>query len=154
MGFSAGGHLAGSAATMFHGKADRPDFAILVYPVISMVRPYGHMGSRDNLLGKDFAAGMDEELSLEKRVTAKTPPCFLVHGRDDKTVDWRNSEMFGEALAAHGVKGEVDILAHGPHGFGLKVPDAAEGDWKEKCLAFMREVGVLSTTGRASSSGG
>jgi acetyl esterase/lipase len=143
MGFSAGGHLAGSAATLFHAEADRPDFAVLVYPVISLVRPYGHLGSRDNLLGKDFAKGLDQKLSLETRVTEKTPPCFLVHGRDDTVVDWHNSEMFGDALKAHGVKGEVVILAHGPHGFGTKVPDAKEGDWKEKCLAFLTEVGVL-----------
>jgi acetyl esterase/lipase len=143
MGFSAGGHVAASAATLFHAKADRPDFAVLVYPVISFVEPYAHKGSRDNYLGKEHPKELEEELSLEKRVTRETPPCFLVQGKDDKIVDWHNSEMFDEALKAHGVKEDLVLLNHGPHGFGLKMPEAGREDWKAECLRFLHDVGMM-----------
>ncbi|HZZ43697.1 MAG TPA: alpha/beta hydrolase [Tepidisphaeraceae bacterium] len=143
MGFSAGGHLAGSAATLFHNKSDRPDFAILVYPVISMIPPYAHGGSRDSLLGKNFAPGLDQQLSLQLRVTDNTPPCFLVQGKNDKVVPWQNAQMFADALTAHGIKNELVFLNNGPHGFGLRTPNPAEGDWTLQCLQFLQTIKML-----------
>lgn len=148
IGFSAGGHLSASAATLFHEKSrgevsDRPDFAVLVYPVISMVPPYGHKGSAANLLGPSPRAGLAEELSLERRVTKGTPPCFVVQGRDDKIVDWHNAQMFYDACQAQGVPARLDLMDHGPHGFGLKTPQAGVTPWTEECVAFLRSVRVL-----------
>ena len=142
MGFSAGGHLAGCAATMWRDPQERPDFAVLVYPVISLVQPFGHLGSRDNLLGKDFAPGLDGALSLEHRVTDRTPPCFIVHGRNDKIVDVRNAELFASSLKSNGVPHDLQILDNGPHGFGLKTPDD-QAPWTSRCEAFLRSAGAL-----------
>jgi acetyl esterase/lipase len=148
IGFSAGGHLAASAATLFHeksrgGVSDRPDFAVLVYPVISMVPPYGHAGSAANLLGPSPREGLAEELSVERRVSERTPPCFVVQGRDDRVVDWHNAQAFYDACQAHGVPARLDLLEHGPHGFGLKTPQAGATPWTEECVAFLRSVRVL-----------
>lgn len=143
MGFSAGGHLAASTATLAKNRDERPDFAILVYPVISLVAPYGHFGSRDNLLGASPRPGLAEELSLETRVTANTPPCFLVHGRNDKVVDWRNSQLFYDALREHGVAGDLVLLNNGPHGFGLKTPGQGEAPWTEESLRFLQSIRMI-----------
>ena len=127
IGFSAGGHLASSAATHFDageaGSSDlvgrescRPDFAVLVYPVISMGERT-HGGSKESLLGKQPTAEMVAFFSNEKQVSAETPPCFLTHARDDATVSSDNSKMFHEALLAHRVASEYLEFPTGDHGF-------------------------------------
>lgn len=133
MGFSAGGHLASTAATHFDsGNAaatdvieragSRPDFAILVYPVISMGEK-GHGGSRQNLLGPNPAADVIELFSSEKQVTDKTPPAYLAHALDDKVVSIENSRMYNEALKAHKVATQLLELPSGDHGLnGYKGP--------------------------------
>ena len=109
LGFSAGGHLTSTAATHFdNGKSDaqdaiekvscRPDFAVLCYPVISFTTPYTHVGSRENLLGKDADAKLIESLSNELQVTDKTPPTFLFHTNEDAGVVPENSVLFYLAL--------------------------------------------------------
>src|SRR5207244_8002719 len=114
MGFSAGGHLASTAGTHFDaGKADaadpvervscRPDFMILVYPVIT-IGEKGHQGSRNNLLGKNAKPDVVDLFSNEKRVTPQTPPAFLAHALDDRVVPPDNSKMFYDALRANGVE--------------------------------------------------
>jgi acetyl esterase/lipase len=127
MGFSAGGHLASTAGTHFDkvvidnkaGLSLRPDFMILVYPVISFDDSIGHRGSRDNLIGKNPSADDIHLYSNERHVSANTPPSFLVHAEDDKTVPVVNSIYFYEALLRNKVPSEMHIYPKGGHGFGL-----------------------------------
>jgi acetyl esterase/lipase len=149
MGFSAGGHLASTAGTHFDtGEADsadpvqrlscRPDFMILVYPVISM-GDKGHQGSRNNLLGKNPDAKLVELFSNEKQVTAKTPPTYLAHAKDDRPVPAENSRMFCDALRANKVAAHYLELPSGGHGLnGYKGPmwDA----WQQGSLAWLAEM--------------
>ena len=153
IGFSAGGHLASTAATHFDdgdAKATdlvdrvscRPDFAILIYPVITMDATT-HQGSRHNLLGKDPSPKLIELYSNEKQVTAKTPPTFLAHAKDDTVVVPANSQMFHDAMKTHKVPSQYLELASGGHGLnGYKGPmwDA----WQEKSLAWLAELKLLS----------
>ncbi len=157
MGFSAGGHLASTAATHFDaGKPEatdavdrvscRPDFAILVYPVISMGE-LTHGGSRNNLLGKDPSAELIELYSNEKQVTDKTPPTFLAHPLDDTVVVPANSRSFYEALQAHKVPSQYLELASGGHGLnGYKGPmwDA----WQTQSLEWLTELKLLPVAGK------
>ena len=152
IGFSAGGHLASTAATHFDaGKPDatdavekvscRPDFAILIYPVISMGE-LTHGGSRNNLLGKSPSAELIELYSNEKQVTDKTPPTFLAHPLDDTVVVPANSQLFYEALQAHKVPSQYLELPSGGHGLnGYKGPmwDA----WQTQSLAWLTELKLL-----------
>jgi acetyl esterase/lipase len=131
MGSSAGGHLASLCATRFgdtfpeEGKDDidkqscRPDFAILIYPVISMSPPLAHTGSRANLLGKNPSAEAEEKYSTAKAVTKETPPVFLLSTSDDG-VDCRNSLEFAAACKANGVPVSLHLFESGGHGYGLK----------------------------------
>jgi acetyl esterase/lipase len=149
IGFSAGGHLASTAATHFdEGNASasdpidrvscRPDFAILVYPVITMGDKV-HSGSKMNLLGKDPSAKLIELFSNEKQVTAKTCPTFLAHAKDDTVVVPENSQMFYEACKAHNVPAEYLELPSGGHGLnGYKGPmwDA----WQQKSLEWLNKL--------------
>ena len=136
MGSSAGGHLASMCLTLFDvtyalegpepQTSCRPDFGILVYPVIGLDAPWAHMGSRRRLLGPDHADRLAAELSTHRRVTDNTPPCFLLHAADDRGVPAQNSLEFAAACAANGVPVVVQITAKGGHGFGLSGPgDAA-----------------------------
>ncbi len=129
-GFSAGGHLASTAATHFDaGQANpadpidkhscRPDFAILGYPVISMKPPYTHGGSRTNLLGKNADEALVESLCNDQAVTKDTPPTFLFHTDEDSAVPPMNSILFYTALKKHGVPAELHIYEKGAHGVGL-----------------------------------
>ena len=140
MGFSAGGHLASTAETHFDdgNPADpdpiqrvssRPDFAILGYPVISMTSEYTHKGSRQNLLGDNPDPKLAQLLSNELQVTAQTPPTFIFHTTEDKTVPVENSVMFYLALRKAGVPAEMHIFEHGPHGVGLALKDPVLSLW-------------------------
>ncbi|HRT94899.1 MAG TPA: alpha/beta hydrolase [Planctomycetota bacterium] len=154
LGFSAGGHLASTAATHFdEGNAEakdpidrvscRPDFAVLVYPVISLTTKYTHQGSKNNLLGKDPDAKLVESLSNEKQVTAKTPPTFLMHTSGDTGVPAENSILFYMALREHKVKAELHIYQNGGHGFGLAPGDPVLSTWPGRCEAWMGANGWL-----------
>jgi acetyl esterase/lipase len=152
IGFSAGGHLASTAATHFDDgnpaatdsvdrASCRPDFAILVYPVITM-GDKTHQGSKSNLLGKDPTEKLVIFYSNEKQVTEKTPPTFLAHPEDDKTVVIANSQMFYDALQKHKVPGKFLKLPSGGHGLnGYKGPmwDA----WQEQSLAWLAEMKLV-----------
>jgi acetyl esterase/lipase len=132
MGSSAGGHLASMCATLWDEKipaetADtidaldcRPDFAVLVYPVISMTEKWGHGGSRRRLLGENPDAQLAERVSTDRRVNARTPPCFIVHAADDGGVPLRNSMEFAARCAENRVPVVCHVFAEGGHGFGLK----------------------------------
>jgi len=144
MGFSAGGHLASTAGTHFNpvrtelaGANVRPDFMMLIYPVISFNEQIGHMGSRDNLLGKDPDEKLVHLFSNEEQVTAQTPPTFLVHASDDDGVNPENSIRFYQALLKNKVQAELHLYEHGGHGFGLHNASTKE-DWFKSCIDWMR----------------
>lgn len=142
MGFSAGGHLASTLAT--HATdADRPAFAVLVYPVITFSGPNAHVGSRDNLLGKNADVALVERYCNERLVTAQTPPTFLVHAADDG-VKIGNSELFAEALAKAGVHHEFMRLEKGGHGFGLGVRGGEPAAWPARCLTWLGTQKLLT----------
>ncbi|MBX3254210.1 MAG: alpha/beta hydrolase [Chitinophagaceae bacterium] len=148
MGFSAGGHLASTAGTHFNypviGNPQhtslRPNFMILVYPVVSMTDKLGHGGSRQNLLGKNPSVEKIKLFSNELQVTAQTSPAFLIHAGDDKVVDVDNSIMLYEALRHHKVPAEMHIYPKGDHGFILSWP---HDEWLGLCLKWMKSGGYL-----------
>ena len=142
MGFSAGGHLAGSATVHFDDPkianplktSLRPDFSILVYPVISFSDELAHKGSRENLLGKEPTPAQIKYHSLELQVTKKTPPVFLVHAKDDNAVKVQNSLVFAEALDKNKVKHDAYYYEKGGHGFGMNNPTS-----DVKWMKYVRE---------------
>jgi acetyl esterase/lipase len=143
MGFSAGGHLASSVST--HNDAtNRPDFAILIYPVISMTAPYTHQGSLHNLLGAPPDPELARNLSSELQVTANTPPTFLFSTSADTTVPAENSVAYYLALHKAGVPAELHIFQNGPHGVGLALADPALSVWPTLLLDWLRVRGLLS----------
>lgn len=153
-GFSAGGHLASTAATHFDSgdpnttdsidrAGSRPDFVILAYPVISLNSEYAHVGSRNNLLGKNPDPKLVDELSNDQQVTPQTPPTFLFHTNADTGVPAENSVRFYLALRKAGVPAELHIFQNGPHGVGLAPTDATLSVWPELLANWLRERGLL-----------
>jgi acetyl esterase/lipase len=149
MGFSAGGHLAASAGTLYDAPegrtgaaldsvSGRPDFLLLIYPVITMRDPYVHAGSRLCLIGQHPAQSLEDHLSPELQVTKETPPAFLVSTEEDKTVPFQNSVMFFEALKRAGVPAEIHIFEKGPHGFGMRTDLGATSGWPQRCADWLR----------------
>lgn len=136
LGFSAGGHLASTASTHWNDRAERPDFAVLVYPVISLHDPLAHVGSRNNLLGSNPDTYLVDALSNEDRVSLDTPPTFLVHGVDDDAVPIGNSLAYARSLADHRVPFELHAIEHGPHGFGMGVPGSPQ-DWRPTAARWL-----------------
>lgn len=124
LGFSAGGHLASSLSVHSSSSetagpvSPRPDFSILVYPVISMDTTITHQGSRQNLLGEKLNTELENYYSNEKQVDEQTPPAFLVHSWDDTTVPPGNSIRYAKALQENGVKTELHLFEKGGHGYG------------------------------------
>jgi acetyl esterase/lipase len=151
-GFSAGGHLASTAATHFDlgdsAAADpidqlsaRPDFAVLCYPVITMDEKFTHKGSRKNLFGADRYEDQElvELLSNEKRVTASTPPCFVFHTVEDQAVPVENALRFFAALRENGVnQSEMHIYQKGRHGVGLAQADSVLKSWPDRLDAWLK----------------
>jgi acetyl esterase/lipase len=150
IGFSAGGHLASTAGTHFnHAYIDagkkanlRPDFMILVYPVISFADSICHMGSRENLIGKDPSPQKKEEYSNELQITKKTPPTYLVHAEDDSTVKVQNMLLFATALQKNKVPFDFYLYEKGGHGFGL-VNKTSEVKWMDLVQEWMGKSGWL-----------
>lgn len=154
MGSSAGGHLAATLLTHFDaGKPDaaelverqssRPDLGILCYAVISM-GPSAHKGSRENLLGKDPSPELVRDLSNELQVTKETPPCFIWHTADDRTVSVENALLFAGALSKAGVPFALHIYPKGPHGQGLGSRDYDPSKWlpwTHECVLWLKEQG-------------
>jgi acetyl esterase/lipase len=151
IGFSAGGHLASTAATHFdQSYIDnknqinlRPDFAILIYPVISFQDSIAHTGSRDQLIGKKPGKKILDSFSNELQVTAKSPPTFLVHASDDDGVSVMNSVTFYEALLRYKIPAEMHLYKGGGHGFGLQNPTTKD-EWMERCKNWMQSMGWLT----------
>lgn len=154
MGFSAGGHLASAAGTLFpedgpeatdviERQCSRPDFLILAYPVITMKPPYVNMGSRINLLGDSPKDGLVDLLSTETQVTSRTPRTFLFHTDSDKTVPSENSALFYLALRKAGVPAEMHIYAKGDHGIGLAKEDPTLCNWPERLRLWMKSQRLI-----------
>jgi acetyl esterase/lipase len=149
MGFSAGGHVAARLssgfATALPGIGDaidavspRPDFALLLYPVIDM-GAHAHSGSRERLLGAHPDAALVRQFSLQLQVTPATPPTFLVHAQDDTVVSVHNSLLYYQALTAAGVPTEMHLFPHGGHGFGVRIPPGlTAAHWPTLALRWMQ----------------
>jgi acetyl esterase/lipase len=146
MGFSAGGHLAATASTLYRdsvypvpdGVSARPDFSLLVYGVLSFQDALVHRGSRENLLGREPSAAQRDHFSNELQVDAETPPAFLIHAVDDNVVPVGNSEVYHAALRRHGVPSELHLYEVGGHGFGMA---GACGHWVNDLAAWMARHG-------------
>jgi acetyl esterase/lipase len=154
-GFSAGGHLTASTGTLFDAgnsaaadrieqQSSRPDFLILAYPVITMLDPYVHQGSRLYLLGDAPTEAQQRAMSAELQVTAQTPPTFLFSTTDDKTVPVMNSVMFYSALVRAGVPAEMHLFEHGAHGSGLAAANPQLSGWTDLLIKWMRERGYAA----------
>ena len=150
MGFSAGGHLAATAGTQYNTvgipnekhTSVRPDFMILIYPVISFQDLVGHVGSRDQLIGKQPSKEKIDEYSNELHVTEQTPPTFLVHASDDDGVNPNNSILFYQSLIKNNVSAELHIYQKGGHGFGMN-NKTTDDQWMDRCKNWMRSSGLL-----------
>jgi len=153
IGFSAGGHLASTAAVHFEDHPNpmddidkvscRPDFAILCYPVILFDSPYTHRGSMRKLIGNDAPAELIEFYSTEKQVTAKTPPTFQFTTDEDVGVPSENSIEFYLALRKHKVSAELHIYQKGQHGLGLAKGTAGSETWSELCRIWLKNNGFI-----------
>ncbi len=154
IGFSAGGHLASTAGTHFDAGSpssgdaivragSRPDFMMLIYPVISMRDSVTHRGSRFNLLGENPDPALVRLLSNETQVTRETPPTLLVHSTDDKTVPVENSLLFYQAARNVGVPVEMHIFEHGGHGYGIAAADPILSAWTTIAASWMRRHGWI-----------
>jgi len=147
IGFSAGGHLASTLDTHFDkvvidnkdNISLRPDFAMLIYPVISF-GPYAHAYSRENLIGKNPSQQLLDLYSNENQVTSNTPPTFLVHAEDDDAVPVQDSLLFYDALVKNKVKAEMHLFQEGGHGFGL-INSKNKGRWSEWAENWLKENG-------------
>ncbi len=149
IGFSAGGHVAARLSTGFDtplpGVGDaidavsaRPDFALLMYPVIDM-GAHAHSGSKQRLLGAQPDAALAQQFSMQHHVSANTPPTFLVHAQDDDVVPVQNSLLYYQALLQAGVPSEMHLFAHGGHGFGVRIPAAlTTTQWPTLALRWMQ----------------
>jgi acetyl esterase/lipase len=131
MGFSAGGHLASTVGTHFKTKSQRPVFMILGYPVVTMDNSLTHVGSRNNLLGKNPTDDLVKLYSNELQVTKKTPTTFIIHAKDDKAVPIANSENLKKALDNNNVPTELHIFEVGGHGFGMRKSGIPADNWDE-----------------------
>ncbi len=151
LGFSAGGHLAATLSTQYDKPvykvsnpiSARPDFSILVYPVVTMKGNYTHKGSRENLIGKQPDNEMVKEFSNEEQVDGNTPPTFLVHATDDGAVPVENSIQYYSALKKNKVKTELHIYEDGGHGFGLG-RSGTHTAWPKACKDWLKANDFLA----------
>ncbi len=155
-GSSAGGHLAATAGTRFdkgnpnasdpvERMSCRPDFLLLLYPVISFREDYGHIGSRKNLIGEGNNWELVRQYSNEYHVTRETPPAFIILADDDKGVVPRHSVEFFTALKENKVPAELHIFAKGGHGFGLRNNNIPADRWPEMFLDFLKANGFVES---------
>ncbi|WP_438482774.1 alpha/beta hydrolase [Oleiharenicola lentus] len=154
IGFSAGGHLASMAATLFDSPltqtgnvldktSARPDWAALIYPVITMESPFAHVGSRTALLGEETSSAMRNAISTDAQVSAATPPIFLLHATDDKTVPIENAHLFLAAAKNVSVPAEFHLMETGGHGFGLGGLPSQATRWTAVMETWLRKMGRL-----------
>ncbi|MEI6753812.1 MAG: alpha/beta hydrolase [Paludibacter sp.] len=139
MGFSAGGHLASTVGTHFETNEQRPAFMILGYPVVTMDSILTHKGSRNNLLGKKPSDELVKLYSNELQVTKKTPPTYILHATNDKTVPLKNSIQLYEALKENKIEVELDTFALGGHGFGMRKKGIPIDNWPELLKNWLKK---------------
>ena len=153
LGFSAGGHLASMGATMhIDGNpastdplarySSRPSFAILIYPVISLKDSFAHKYSAEMLTGKEPNTGLRDSLSTYNRVTAQTPPTFIVFSSDDKSVPVQNGIEFYQALLKNGIKASLHVFDHGGHGYGMGLKDPVLNQWPGLAVKWLESQGM------------
>lgn len=154
LGGSAGGHLTASAGTLFDAPegrtgasldrvSGRPDFLVLVFPVITMQDPFAHGISRRALLGEKPTDEAKHRLSVEEQVTRETPPTFLVHSSEDTTVPVENSLLFYQAMRRAKAPIEMHLYPKGPHGAGMDPKLGPTAEWPKHCESWMRFNGWL-----------
>ena len=149
IGFSAGGHLASTLSTHYADKvydvADtisaRPDFSLLIYPVITMDSSFTHAGSRKNLIGENPSDKAVKSFSNELQVNEKTPPAFMVHSADDQTVPVKNSIVYYEQLVKYKIPSELHIFQKGGHGYGLGGSKDTQSAWPGLCINWLKASG-------------
>lgn len=148
MGFSAGGHLAATAATHYSVFADpvmkdtvsvRPDFTILIYPVISFDDSITHKGSKNNLIGTQPSPELTKKFSSELQVTKNCPPAFLVHSADDASVPVENSIRFYQAYIKNKISVEMHLYPKGGHGYGMHNKTTSD-EWFERLINWMNTI--------------
>ncbi|MBV8252110.1 MAG: alpha/beta hydrolase [Chitinophaga sp.] len=156
MGFSAGGHLAATTGTHFNktyienprGTNLRPDFMVLIYPVISFADSLTHTRSRENLIGPDITPEKIHEYSNELQVSDNTPPVFIVHAMDDREVKVANSLYFTAALEQHHIPVKLFLYTNGGHGFGVD-NRTATAQWIDPCLIWIKDTAAQTATDTA-----
>lgn len=140
MGFSAGGHLASTVATHFNDEESHPDFQILFYPVISMDPEYTHRGTHDNLLGKQPAKEEEDDFSNKLHVDGNTPPAFILHSSDDRSVPVAHSLNYYMALLRQQVPATLHIYPIGGHGWGYRDSFTYKREWTGELEKWLREI--------------
>ena len=138
MGASAGGHLASTLATHYTSKGTRPDFQILLYPVITMDANFTHAGSRENLITKNPSADLIAKYSNELQVNAQTPQAFIALSSDDKAVLPQNSINYYLALLKHNVPATMHIYPTGGHGWGFRDNFTYKRQWTDELEKWLR----------------
>ena len=154
IGGSAGAHLTASSGTLFDAPegrtgaaldkvSGRPDFMVLIFPVLTMQEPYVHGASRKNLLGDNPSAELKHHLSMEEQVTKDTPPTFLIHSSEDTTAVVENSLLFYQAMRKAKAPIEMHLYPKGPHGSGMDPKLGPTSEWPKHCESWMRFNGWL-----------
>lgn len=151
IGFSAGGHLASTLSTHYAEKvyetkdntSARPDFSLLIYPVVSFDSEITHMGSRNNLIGLNPDEATVRHFSNELQITPDTPPAFLVHSADDPAVPVMNSIRYFEGLQKNKIPVEMHIFQKGGHGYGLAPGGGTQSSWPDLCIRWMKQMGIF-----------
>ena len=151
MGFSAGGHLASTLSTHFDAgdpenndlverESCRPDFSVLIYPVVTFTKEYTHVGSRENLLGKDPDPELVQHFSNELKVTELTPPAILIHSGDDQVVPVENSIVYYHALQKKEITSELHIFPNGGHGYSLAIGQGHLSTWPDRVIEWIKYI--------------
>ncbi|NQT26587.1 alpha/beta hydrolase [candidate division KSB1 bacterium] len=151
MGFSAGGHLAATASTLYDDPvyqpvdsiSARPDFSVLMYPVISFREGIAHMGSRNRLVGDSPTEAQIHDYSTDEQITSDTPPAFLIHSIDDGSVPIENSLRYFEALRKNNVPCEMHLFESGGHGYGITKGKGSESSWPDVMARWLKMHGWL-----------
>ena len=154
IGFSAGGHLAGTAATYYENNfmeelgiqtniSLRPDFVAMIYPVVSMTDSLAHKKSRRNLLGYRYSPELQRKMSLELNVHAQMPPVFMIHCKKDKTVDYRNAVNYHLALVNQGIRCDFTLYDEKGHGFGINPDSKKASSWINNFLPWLRDIQII-----------
>lgn len=159
MGFSAGGHLAGSLVTRFDKEtyapvdatdklSARPDAGVLVYPVITLTEPYTHPSTSQNMVGEGASLAQQSEYSVEHATPSNMPPIFILHTSDDRAVPVENSLLAYRAFKDAGTDVSLHIFHNGGHGFGFRgIDDVPAGQWPHLVMKWGEDRGMFQTVG-------